>query len=113
MYHYTTICGLTFTTEANIYGNTYNRLLSATKHVLCQLKHSQLAPQLTIGCLEVVLELADDRATWEYYIVDHKTQHILWLEPFDLKIECLDAQSSLLHASEWLISESFTITSVI
>lgn len=113
MYHNTTICGLTFTTEANIYGNTYNQLLSATKHILYQLKHSRLAPQLTIGCMEVVLELAGDRTTWGYYIVDHKTQHMLWLEPSILKLDCLDAQSYFLHASEWLKLITCTITSVI
>lgn len=104
MYYYTTICGLTFTTEANIYGNTYNQLLSATKHILYRLKHSRLEPQLTIGCLEVVLELADDRTTWEYYIVDHKTQHMLWLEPCNLKLDRLDDHNPLLHASEWHIT---------
>lgn len=109
VYHYTTICCLTFTTEANIYDNTYDQLLSITKDVLHLLRRSSLSPQLTIQRLEVVLELAEDRKTWMHYIVDHKSQHILWLEPFDLKLDRLDEQNSFSHASEWLNTRTITL----
>lgn len=105
VYRRADIKGLSFTTEAEFSTNaTYSKLLSATKFIAKLLGPWLEDHKYPKDRIEVVLELAKDedteKDTWEYYIIDHNNQHILWLHSFNLRLEIINAQSSLQHVSE-------------
>ena len=50
--------------------------------------------------MEIVFEIDHD-GNWEYYIADHRSRHLFWLEDFRIPSLIEGGDESLAHLSEY------------
>lgn len=101
LYHTAIINGLRFSTDVNIYeGDTLKQLLDFTNHIHHSIRISRRAEKFRdLEDFEIVFDLASD-GTWEYYIADHKSRHLLWLEKYHIQTDIQGGAESLAHLSK-------------
>ena len=82
LYHRTIKGGLIFSTDVDIYeDSTFDTVQEAVDQILDKfaLVESRNKECKVPTCVEIVFDIAPDNNI-EYYIVDHITQHVLWLD---------------------------------
>lgn len=99
LYHTAIIDGLRFSTDVNIYDDdTIKELLDFTNHIRHRLRISRRV-DTDVKDFEIVFDLSSD-GTWEYYIADHKSRHLLWLERYHIQTDIRGGAESLAHLSK-------------
>ena len=103
LYYSTRIAGLRFTTDVNISdGFIYSELTAFTRHIPHMLR--LLRPEnerLNMNNTEIVFDLDSD-GYWGYYIADHKSRHLFWLNDFRIASLIEGGDESHAHLSESL-----------
>lgn len=107
LYHTAIIDDLRFSTDVNIYEEeTFKELLDFTEHIRHRINVLGRAVDIrNAKNVEIVFDIDSD-GTWEYYIADHKTRHLLWLEKYHIQTDIKGGAESFAHLSKSLAMHS-------